>query len=159
MERTAHRVTRVAVVIFRRPYCVHTTGVKFLPGHSLSSERCVFVLEEPRNGTLVRLALHLDSRKAGLLLARAVVDDAGRVALAAHILSCCRWRLLCRGGFCVHRLHITRDNDIYIKIDNRTSKQVVEIENMLKENVNEIIKTINKYLIQIIYLTNLISLN
>ena len=47
--------------------------------------------------------------------------------------------------------------NIYIKIDNRTSKQVVEIENMLKENVNEIIKTINKYLIQSGYNLQLFS--
>ena len=85
MERTAHRATLVAVVIFRRPYCVHTTGVKFLPGHSLSSERFLDVFEETRNGTLIRRALDLDSEEADLLLARAVVDDAGQVALRAHL--------------------------------------------------------------------------
>ena len=53
--------------------------------------------------------------------------------------------------------------NIYVKIENRISKQIIEIEKMIQENINEIINKVNIFLMQSGYklqlFTNLLSTN
>ena len=69
-----------------RPHGLNAAALKEQHCSSLSRHRFHIALEQSRNGTLVSLAIDLDTKEASLKLATAVLQDAGRQALAALLL-------------------------------------------------------------------------